>query len=951
MRPAPSHDVPVPRASTRDDLPRSVLDSLIEGCQVVDAGFRYLYLNDAAVRHARRPREELLGRTMIEAYPGIDSTPMFDVLRRCLEERVHERMENRFEYPDGTCAWFELRFEPVPQGAAILSFDISARKLEEERAAVAREAEERRRAHVEHLNAVLRGVRGVNQLITHERDLQRLLDGTCGHLVGSLGVIACAVLLRENGRTTHRAGAGEPERLRTLWELLDRGEMPACLVRAADAGDVVHSPDPATGCPTCPMSRVSAGTRDTVAVPLECGGRRYGAILVCLPPEAGADVEEDLDLVREVAGDLGFALHAVETEAGAKRAREQLLVARDRLQAVVQASPAAIISFDGAGRVLTWNAAAERIFGWSAAEVEGRPIPNVPREELTDVRDRLRRLMAGDVLAPHDAPRKRKDGSRIWVNVAAAPIRGADGAPMGGVLVAADVDERLRLEERLRRSEARYRTLVENLDDVVLATDLEGRLTYISGAVRQYGYEPADAVGQRFSQFVLTEDLPALESVFAGALQGKREPHEFRVVDSSGGIRHVRVALRALVEDGRTTGATGVVVDRSAHHAMEAQLFQAQKMEAVGRLAGGVAHDFNNLLAVIINYAACAAEGLGADDPLRTDLDEIRRAGDRAAGLTRQLLAFSRRQVLDPEVLDVSEVVAGMSDMLQRLLGEDIELVTPLSQDLACARVDKGQLDQVIMNLAVNSRDAMPEGGRLTVETEGVRLGAGAVPGLPAGSYVRLSVSDTGCGMDEKTRARLFEPFFTTKPPGKGTGLGLATVYGIVHQSGGGIAVTSEPDRGTRVDVYLPCEREAAPAAPSQPMPPVAPSRGETVLVAEDEAGVRNLVSRVLTAAGYEVIAASNGAEALRMFEQRREAVRLVLTDVVMPHMGGGELAKRVAATAPGLPVVFMSGHGAALAGESGLPPGTRLVAKPFTAEGLVRAVRAALDASFKDEE
>jgi signal transduction histidine kinase/CheY-like chemotaxis protein len=379
----------------------------------------------------------------------------------------------------------------------------------------------------------------------------------------------------------------------------------------------------------------------------------------------------------------------------------------------------------------------------------------------------------------------------------------------------------------------------------------------------------------------------------------------------------------------------------------EEQLRLAQRLEAVGRLAGGIAHDFNNLLSVIVGSADFALSSLREGEEFHEDMVAIRDAGQRAAVLTRQLLAFSRRQLLQPEVVNLNAIIYGMENLLRRSLGEDIELRVVFADGLGRVKVDPGQIEQVIMNLAVNSRDAMPTGGKLTIETAIVELDesyAAAHVSAEPGSYVVLSVSDSGCGMDEDTREHLFEPFFTTKEPGRGTGLGLSTVYGIVKQSGGSIWVYSEPGLGTTFRVYLPRERSGSPSMRATERPGT-PIRGPaTILVVEDESAVRSLAQRVLRAAGYSVLTAASGHEALRMSERHAGEIHLLFTDVVMPGMGGRELVERLLPKRPHLSVIYTSGYtDNAIVHHGTLDPGTNFVAKPFNATALLGKVKEVL--------
>jgi nitrogen-specific signal transduction histidine kinase len=400
-------------------------------------------------------------------------------------------------------------------------------------------------------------------------------------------------------------------------------------------------------------------------------------------------------------------------------------------------------------------------------------------------------------------------------------------------------------------------------------------------------------------------------------------------------------AVRAIVVNAR---------DISDRRRLEEQLWHAQKMEAVGQLAGGIAHDFNNLLTAILGYCNLVLDDVPNEDPLRVDLEEIRTAGERAASLTRQLLAFSRRQMLQPQVVDLNALVASMQKLLRRLVSEEIEVVTALAHDVPAVRADPTSLEQVLVNLAVNARDAMPNGGRLTIETSPAHLdaafAASHVPMAP-GHYVRLTVADTGVGMDEATRGRIFEPFFTTKEQGKGVGLGLATVYGIVKQNGGYIWVDSERGRGAVFTIYLPLA-EITPSVRRADGSSVVDTRRrgwETVLLVEDEDAVRTLAREVLRRHGYVVLEARHGVDALRVAERHPDEIHLLVSDLVMPHMSGSDLAKRLSAGRPKMKVLFMSGYADRVVHRD-VTQGVAFVQKPFTPETFARKVRSVLDAT-----
>ncbi|MFO8070897.1 MAG: ATP-binding protein [Polyangia bacterium] len=434
----------------------------------------------------------------------------------------------------------------------------------------------------------------------------------------------------------------------------------------------------------------------------------------------------------------------------------------------------------------------------------------------------------------------------------------------------------------------------------------------------------------------------------------------YRIVRPDGSVAWIRDrSWMVLDEGGQPISVDGIVTDitervgaETERAQLEKQLWHSQKMEAIGSLAGGVAHDFNNLLTVILSYAGFAKEGVPEGDPLLNDLLEIEQAGERAAALTKQLLAFGRKQVLQPVPLSLNAIATGVEKMLRRILGEDIDFAQTLAPDLGLTLVDPSQIEQVFMNLVVNARDAMPEGGKLTIETRNVEIDeeyAAQHLAVKPGPYVQLVVTDTGCGIDEQTRARIFEPFFTTKNKEKGTGLGLSTVYGIVKQSGGDIWVYSEPGRGTTFKVYLP--RELSVTAPAVVRPSSVPRRTagtETILVVEDEEALLRIALRTLEAAGYRVLTAANGDEALLVSARHAGDIHLLFTDVVMPRMSGKALAKALSKARPAIEVLYMSGYADdAIVHHGMLDAGTQFLAKPFTAAELTRKVRAVLDAGI----
>jgi two-component system cell cycle sensor histidine kinase/response regulator CckA len=535
---------------------------------------------------------------------------------------------------------------------------------------------------------------------------------------------------------------------------------------------------------------------------------------------------------------------------------------------------------------------------------------------------------------------RHKDGSWRLFEATGQAYDAVDGS-RAAVIVSRDVTAIHQAQSELHQSQALLQSVVMRAPIIVFALDREGVFTLSEGhGLAAFGLEPGQVVG--LSVFDVYRDAPEVIRLVRRALAGE-EFHE--TVDLRDRVLEAWYSPQQ-DREGLVTGVLGVAIDITERRQLEAQLRQAQKLESVGLLAGGIAHDFNNMLTAITGYAELLLDQLGADDPLRIEVEEIARAAEKAGLLTYQLLAFSRKQVLRPKTLNLNDIVLDVSRMLQRLLGEHISIHTHLAEDLGVTSADPGQLSQVLMNLAVNARDAMPAGGTLTIETTNADLDAAyaRTHDIAPGRYVRLAVTDTGTGMTPEVRARIFEPFFTTKGVGRGTGMGLATVYGIVTQSEGYIRVDTRPGHGTAFHVYLP--RVAADGASAGSGSDAGYPRGhETVLLVEDEEVVRRLAQRGLESCGYRVLSAPNGEEAVRMFAVH-EDIHLVITDVVMPKLSGREMVERLRDRRPNLRVLYMSGYtddAVVLGGV--VNEGTNFIQKPFTMRALAQKVRAMLDA------
>jgi two-component system, cell cycle sensor histidine kinase and response regulator CckA len=546
-----------------------------------------------------------------------------------------------------------------------------------------------------------------------------------------------------------------------------------------------------------------------------------------------------------------------------------------------------------------------------------------------------------------------RDGHIVWVRDEAIVMRDEAGRPcfMQGLLL--DISEQKRKEEMLQKSESKFRTIFERVAVGIALVSIDGQLVESNPALREmlrYGEE--ELRNRVFNEFIHPEDAAIDVDLDQELIAGKRDHYQIekRFIRKDGGVVWCQLNV-SFIRGGQQERPFTIcmVEDITERKRLETQFFQSQKMETIGRLAGGIAHDFNNLLTVIKGYTQLSLNHIQEGDPCRENIEEIKSAAERAAELTNQLLTFSRRQILDMKVLDLNTIVRGLEKMTGRIIGEDIEMFTVLDDRLGRVKTDPGQIEQVILNLVVNARDAMPAGGKLAIETANVVLDdtyARTHIGVTPGSYVMLSVSDTGCGISPEIKELIFEPFFTTKEEGKGTGLGLSTIYGIVKQSGGNIWVYSEPGRGTTFKIYLPRVEEETGALPVQDDTDHLPKGKETVLLVEDDPSLRALAARVLRYQGYKVLEATNGHEAIGIARENvQERIHLLLSDVVMPHMGGRELVKRMKTLHSEIRVLFISGYTEhAITYHAGLKPGTPFLQKPFSPTALAKKVREVLD-------
>jgi two-component system cell cycle sensor histidine kinase/response regulator CckA len=605
--------------------------------------------------------------------------------------------------------------------------------------------------------------------------------------------------------------------------------------------------------------------------------------------------------------------------------------ASSRLAAIVTSSRDAIVGKTLDGIVTSWNAGAERIFGYSAAEMIGQPIFRLIPEDRHDAeRDLLQRLRRGEVVEFEETERIRKDGEPIWISLSVSPVRDAEGRLVGAASIKRDITDRRRAEAELRRHQDQLRLAHQAARSGAWHWDVPTRrLTWDDGLRQLYGLEPGDRVTDLddFLARVYPEDRERVEVSFQHALQGGGGlAHEYRIVLPGGEIRWLADLgqVGADAED-RPIYVTGICIDITERRAAEERLRETHRLQAAGQLAGGIAHEANNQMSVVLGAVHFLLRRKDLPAPAMADVDLIRRAAERTANITQQLLAFSRRQLLRLENVDLNELVRGAEPLLRRSLAETQELVIRTGELPGLVWADHNQLEQVLLNLILNARDAMPLGGRVTIETDG------------EGQSAVLTVRDTGQGMDQQTLRRAFEPFFTTKEVGQGTGLGLSVVHGIVAQIGGRIEAASEPGRGTVFTLRLPIAAPP-PAGAAEGEARATPHGGATVLVVEDDEAVRRMTVRALNESGYATLEAADGREALDIVAQRADPPDLVVTDLGMPRMDGYELARRLREDRPALPVLLISGHvHPEPSAEEGRP--WPLLRKPFPPEDLVRRV------------
>ena len=923
---------------------------------LMDQDLNIVEVNDRAVELFGYTRDELLRMNIRDVRSPEHRSTLDDHIRE-VEKRKGFVYETTCQRKDGSTF-------PVEVSSRLV--EVEGRRFYQ---GIARDITEHKKADekIARLSRVYSVLSDINQAIVRVRDKQKLLEEAC-RIAVEKGLLRMAWigLVEPDGsclKPVAHAGIEEGYLKRVIAPVAEtlipegRGLIGTAILEGRNVicNDIEHDPQIAPW-------RAEALKRGYLAVavfPIRVGSRIVGAFNLYAPEPHFFD-EQEVQLLNGLVGDLSFAVESIEGERWRRNAEEELRKSEELFRELYDGAPVGYHEIDTEGRVVHVNRADLEMLGYTADEVLGKYIWEFNVEENL-AREGVLEKLAGKRRPGHPFERayRRKNGTTIPVLLQDRYVFDEEGRISGLRVTIQDISERKRMEETLRESEKRYKELFDNAPVGYHEYDAEGRIININRTgLEMLGYAEEEMLGQ-FVWKTNADEEGSRKRILA-RLAGIRPPEHglqstFRRKDGS--TFPVLIDNRLIRDEkGRIKGVRSIVQDITERERageelvqLQEQLRQSQKLEAIGQLAGGIAHDFNNLLTVIKGYSQISLMELRDHDPLKGNIEEIQEATDRASALTRQLLAFSRRQVMEMKVQDLNDLVRDLDKMLRRIIGEDIELATLLADDLGRVKVDPGQIEQVIVNLAINARDAMPHGGRLTIETGNADLGeeyAQRHIGVKPGRYVLISVNDNGVGIAPEIRERIFEPFFTTKEKGKGTGLGLSVVYGIVKQSGGEIWVYSEVGQGTSFKIYLPRVEEPLEKARGRANKIEAlPAGTETVLVVEDEEEVRKLTVLVLKRQGYKILEAAQGGGALLICEKHDGPIHLMVTDVVMPGMSGHDLAKRVESLHPEMKVLYMSGYtDDAIVHHGVLEPGTNFIQKPFTPDSLARKVREVLD-------
>lgn len=703
-------------------------------------------------------------------------------------------------------------------------------------------------------------------------------------------------------------------------------------------------------------SALKYGFFSSASFPIIWKNKMYG-ILSVYSEKTNIFVSEEAELIEEISDDIALALSMIETEKKRKESEEALRASEEKYSNLFNRVPVGLYRTSKTGEILYVNQALANIMGFERPDdiIGLNAFDFFVNQE--DQKRQKEILEEKGIIRDYDMPIKRKDGNMIWIRDSTILIRDSEGRILyheGSIL---DITHQIEMVNLLKESENRYRELFDNAPIGYLEVDVEGRVTKVNiRALEMLGYKQVEIIGHHLWEFILEKEaMDSLKAKLIGELSIRRS-FERTYIKKDGSFLNVLIEENLIKDkDGRIIGIrttikyiTDLKKLEKERENLEARLRLSQRMESIGLLAGGIAHDFNNILSIIIGTCDLCLLEIPKENPLRVSLEEIKNASKRAADLTQQLLAFSRKQILEPKIINLNLLIKNLERMLKRIIGENVELYTFLANDLGNIKADPSQIEQVILNLIVNAKDAMPKGGKLTIETSNVMLDEEYVKkhiGVIPGPHVMLSITDTGEGMTPEVKERIFEPFFTTKQRGKGTGLGLSVVYGIVKQSGGNIWVYSEPGKGTTFKIYFPEVKEVSYEIEEKIVYSDLPVGNETILVVEDDESVKKLASRVLEKQGYNVLEARDGEDAITFCKNYNKPIHLILTDVIMPKMNGKELVEKLKSIYPEIKSLFMSGYTEnAIAIHGILEEGIQYLQKPFTVESLARKVRDVLN-------
>ncbi|GMW00635.1 MAG: hypothetical protein AMXMBFR84_17720 [Candidatus Hydrogenedentota bacterium] len=869
---------------------RTSLDAMLEGCQLIGSDWRYIYVNDVAVVQNRQPRDQLIGRTVHECFPGIEHTVVYAKMQQCMEERTAHNLETEFEFPDGQKGWFDVCIQPVPEGIFVLSLDISRRKRAEQRQKLWADA------FAHSAQGIAIGDPGTGTLLSCNPAFANLRNMTVEQLTGY--------------------------KILDLYPEEERESIVDHIAECDRSGYV--------------RFEVRTKTHDGIARVLQM----------------------ELVSVRDEEGKLLYRVATALDISPLIRAQELLRSNQAMLRQILDTIPQSVFWKDLEGRYLGCN----KVFAAAAGAdnpdwLIGKNDFDMPwsKEESEAYRADDQAVIESGQAKWHIIEHiQRADGVQIWADTSKLPLRDENGQIYGVLGVFEDITDRLRDQQALRESEERFRTAFENIPDVIVIYNQDLRITYINAATLLVTGRPAsDYIGKRDEEIWPPEVYELYLPTLRAAVSERAIQHVEVALDLPvTGKRYLHITCVPIFDaKGRVNEVLTITHDYTArqkameqNEKLEAQFQQAQKMEAVGRLAGGVAHDFNNMLAVITGNAGMALDSLDPDDPLYADLQEIMLASQRSAELTRQLLAFARKQTVVPKVLQINETIEGMLKMLSRLIGENIELTFKPSVQPLQVRMDPSQIGQILANLVVNARDAIHDVGEIQLETAATRIDGDystTHADFSPGDYVSITVSDNGCGMSKETQSRLFEPFFTTKPQGEGTGLGLATVYGIVRQNNGFVNVYSEPGSGSSFRIYLPLHVTGMDSQSAVKTPTELATGCETVLLVEDEPALLKLSTRMLEQLGYRVLPADSPIRAVEIAKEDTERIDLLVTDVIMPQMSGRDLWKIISELSPHTRCLYTSGYTADVIARQGvLDEGIHFLQKPYSKEELAVKLR-----------